>query len=108
MGVGYRLEWPGVYLTLDCAVVNLLTAGAQEVGRAVTDGAPRHHGRPPAGGGGGGGRDLLAEVPGSDGQTLGWLSVSGRDRDPHSSTRQLEAGQTSATSWLGSQSLLDV
>ena len=61
-------DWSGrVYLTLDCAVVNLLTAGAQEVGRAVTDGAPRHHGRPPAGGGGGGGRDLLAEVPGPDG-----------------------------------------
>ena len=63
------------YLTLDGAVVNLLTAGAEEVSRAVTDRAPRHHGGPPAGGRAGGGGNLFTEVPGPDGQTLGRLSV---------------------------------
>ena len=118
------------YLALDCAVVNLLTARAEEVGRVLTDGAPRHHGGPPAGGRAGAGRDLLAEVPGPDGQTLGRQSLlpllaRGRARDPHRDPcrdpsrdphrdpdrdpdrppRELEAGHTS---WLGPQSLLEL
>ena len=56
------------YLTLDRAVVDLLTAGAEEVCRVLTHGAPAQ-----AGAGSGRAVGLLTEVAGSDHHPLGWL-----------------------------------
>ena len=56
------------YLTLDRAVVDLLTAGAEEVCRVLTHGAPAQ-----AGAGSGRAAGLLTEVARSDHHSLGWL-----------------------------------